>query len=140
MDILKKAKDIYRDEDLLVISADTIVAVDERILGKPGSREEARSILKLLSGRSHDVYTAVCICDSRKIDYKVFVEKISVQVSKLREEEIEDYISSSEPYDKAGAYAIQGIFAKYIEKINGDFYNVMGLPIGHLYRDYIRDV
>ena len=117
--------------DDIIITADTIVYCDGRILGKPKNKEEAYFMIKLISGRSHIVVTGVYIKTKNK-EYNYNVET-EVVVSKLTEEEINNYIEKSEPYDKAGAYAIQGIFGKYIEKINGDYYNVMGLPINSIY-------
>lgn len=128
-----KNKDISKKHPLdLVISADTIVVVDEEIIGKPHSKEEAYQMIKKISGRSHFVLTGVTIYYQNK--YQTFVSKTKVFISRLTDKEIYDYIETTEPYDKAGAYAIQGIFGKYIEKIEGDFYNVMGLPINKVYQ------
>ncbi len=114
-----------------VISSDTIVVLDGNILGKPHSREEAFSMLSSLSGRRHTVYTGVCItCADRKI---TFAEATEVNFSSLSEEEINAYIDSGEPFDKAGAYGIQGRGSIMISSINGDYYNVMGLPVARLY-------
>lgn len=127
----KKAHHIsqtYKDE--LIICADTIVVCEDECFGKPKSKEDAYYMIKALSGKPHSVYTAVaCIYQGKEYG---FVEETKCYVTDMTEEEILDYISTSEPYDKAGAYGIQGIFAKYIEKIDGDYYNVMGLPICHL--------
>ena len=128
----------YGDKDFVVISADTIVAIDKKILGKPKDKSDARKMLKTLSGRKHRVYTAVCVYNSLKDSYESFVEDTSVEVASLSSEEIEDYLEKKEPYDKAGAYAIQGYFSRYIVGIEGDYYNVMGLPVGRLYRDYLK--
>lgn len=116
----------------VVICADTIVVLDNDILEKPKNKEDARRMLEMINGRCHDVLTAVYIkkCDS---DYDLFVSKTKVYIDKMTDNEIEEYISTKEPYDKAGAYAIQGIFAKFIEKIDGDYYNVMGLPLNEVY-------
>ena len=119
----------YHDD--IIVTADTIVYCDGRILGKPKNKEEAYEMIELLSGRSHIVVTGVYI-KTKTQEYNYSVET-KVFVSKLSKEEINDYINTSEPYDKAGAYAIQGIFGKYIEKIDGDYYNVMGLPINSIY-------
>ena len=127
----KKGLDVYKkfvnDDQAIILSADTIVVVDDEILGKPKDKEDARNMISKLQGRAHDVYTAVFI---KSLYYEdSFVEKTQVNVSSMTDEEIENYISSNEPYDKAGGYGIQGIFSQYITSINGDYYNVMGLPI-----------
>lgn len=114
-----------------VISADTVVVLDGKILGKPHSREEAYSMLSALSGRSHTVYTGVCItANDKKI---CFAEATDVTFARLCDDEINSYIDSGEPFDKAGAYGIQGRGCTMITSINGDYYNVMGLPVARLY-------
>lgn len=126
----KKGLDVffkYTDDQAVVLSADTIVVINDYILGKPKDKEDARLMLKMLQNNIHQVYTAVFIKSKDK--EQLFYEKTDVQVSSMTDEEIEEYVSTTEPYDKAGGYAIQGIFSKYISKINGDYYNVMGLPI-----------
>ncbi len=140
LDIVEKSRLKYGDEDFVVISADTIVAIDTKILGKPKDKSEARQMLKTLSGRKHRVYTAVCVYNSLKDSYESFVEDTPVEVARLSSEEIEDYLEKKEPYDKAGAYAIQGYFSRYIVGIEGDYYNVMGLPVGRLYREYLKEL
>lgn len=137
-DIVKKAESIYKN--YIIISADTIVALDGEILGKPKDRSDAKRMLEAISGRTHSVYTAVCVYNSIKGKYESFVEDTLVEVAKLSKEEIEDYLSKKEPYDKAGAYGIQGYFSRYIVGIEGDYYNVMGLPIGRLYREHLRGI
>ena len=87
----------------------------------------------------HRVYTAVCVYNSIKKSFESFVDDTPVEVAKLSEREIEDYLDKKEPYDKAGAYAIQGYFSRYIVGIEGDYYNVMGLPIGRLCREHLRN-
>ena len=129
----------YKEDDFIVIAADTIVAFEGKILGKPKSREDAKQMIEAISGRKHRVYTAVCVYNSIKKSYESFVDDTPVEVAKLSEEEIEDYLDKKEPYDKAGAYAIQGYFSRYIVGIEGDYYNVMGLPIGRLYREHLRN-
>lgn len=115
-----------------VISADTVVVLDGKILGKPHSREEAFSMLSALSGRSHTVYTGVCIISN---DKKIcFAEATDVTFADLSEDEINAYINSGEPFDKAGAYGIQGKGSIMITSIKGDYYNVMGLPVARLYK------
>lgn len=115
-----------------VISADTVVVLDGNILGKPHSEEEAYSMLKALSGRTHCVYTGVYIrSDNKEIG---FAEKTEVTFCKLSDKDIENYIASGEPFDKAGGYGIQGKGSIMIDRINGDYYNVMGLPVARLNR------
>lgn len=126
----KKGLDVfskYIDDQAVVLSADTIVVINDYILGKPKDKEDARLMLKMLQNNTHQVYTAVFIKSND--NEQLFYEKTEVCISEITDEEIEEYISTTEPYDKAGGYAIQGIFSKYISKINGDYYNVMGLPI-----------
>ncbi len=120
-------------EDALVISADTVVAVGNEILGKPENKEDARRMISLLSGKVHSVFTGVTICNGEK--EITFSEKTEVTFYNLTEEEIENYISTSEPYDKAGGYGIQGKAGLLVEKINGDYYNVVGLPIARLNKE-----
>lgn len=140
VDIVEKSKLKYSDKDFVVISADTIVAIEGKILGKPKDKSDARQMLKTLSGRKHRVYTAVFVYNSLKDSYESFVEDTPVEVASLSSEEIEDYLEKKEPYDKAGAYAIQGYFSRYIVGIEGDYYNVMGLPVGRLYREYLKEL
>ena len=140
LDIVEKSRLKYGDKDFVVISADTIVAIDTKILGKPKDKSEARQMLETISGRKHRVYTAVYVYNSLKDSYESFVEDTPVEVARLSSEEIEDYLEKKEPYDKAGAYAIQGYFSRYIVGIEGDYYNVMGLPVGRLYRDYLKEL
>ena len=119
--------------EALVISADTVVAVDGEILGKPIDKEDARRMMNLLSGRIHQVYTGITVSQGEKTH--TFSEKTDVEFLKLSEQEIEDYISTSEPYDKAGAYGIQGKASLLIKGINGDYFNVVGLPVARLKRE-----
>ena len=121
------------EKENIVISADTVVSVDNEILGKPVDKEDARRMISLLSGKVHQVYTGVTISLNGKA--KTFSEKTDVEFFDLTEEEIEEYISSKEPYDKAGAYGIQGKAGLLIKGINGDYYNVVGFPIARLKRE-----
>ncbi len=115
-------------DDCLVIAADTIVALDDRtVFGKPKDAADAAEMLKAISGKTHYVYTGVCIVSENNME--TFTEKTAVTVSELSADEIDRYINTGEPFGKAGAYAVQGLFAPYIEKINGDYYNVVGLPL-----------
>lgn len=115
----------------IIIAADTIVLLDNEILGKPVNEEDAVAILKKLSGRMHEVVSGVCIQQRNNIDS--FSAVTEVYFRSLTEEQIRHYVANYHPYDKAGAYAIQEWIGMIgIEKINGDYYNVMGLPIGQV--------
>lgn len=134
-----KAEDIAskQEKPCMVIGADTIVALEGTILGKPKDEAEAYAMLKNLSGRSHEVYTGVTVIvmdDQKAVRKTTFYEMAKVFIASLSDEEIHAYIESKEPMDKAGAYAIQGRFACYVEGIEGDYYAVVGLPIAHLYK------
>ena len=134
-------------KESILIGADTVVAVDDRILGKPADETEAFQMIELLQGRSHQVYTGVTILrqgglqpleegtGTCGIQKKQFFEKTDVLVYPMSEEEITAYVKTGEPLDKAGAYGIQGSFAAYIQGINGDYSNVVGLPVGRLYHE-----
>jgi septum formation protein len=125
-----KARDISEQyPDSWVIGADTIVFIDGTILGKPGSQAEARTMLKNLSGRTHQVLTGYCICRHRTGSRFSETLKTDVCFKKLTDREIDWYISSGEPFDKAGAYAIQGIGTFLVKRINGSYTNVVGLPV-----------
>lgn len=151
------------NEDILVIGADTIVYADSQVLGKPKNTDDAYRMLSLLSGTSHYVYTGVCcclikadtpsnltnICDALEkirsnessFDGRIcrsFAEKTEVFVDTLSPEEIRAYIATGDPLDKAGSYGIQGVFSKHITHINGDYFNVVGLPVSRIYRE-LRD-
>jgi septum formation protein len=125
-----KARDISEQySDSWVIGADTIVFIDGNILGKPDSRVEARSMLARLSGKTHQVLTGYCICCHRIGRLFSDVVKTEVHFKKLTAREIDWYINSGEPFDKAGAYAIQGIGTFLVRRINGSYTNVVGLPV-----------
>ena len=136
LDIEEKAALKYK-EDYIIIAADTIVALEDTILGKPKDKEDAKLMLERISGKKHKVYTAVCVLNSRLKTHKSFVEETAVEVAELSKEDIDFYLSKDEAYDKAGAYAIQGLFSRYIVGIEGDYYNVMGLPVGRVYREHL---
>lgn len=136
LDIEEKAALKYK-EDYIIIAADTIVALEDTILGKPKDKEDAKLMLERISGKKHKVYTAVCVFNSRLKTHKSFVEETAVEVAELSKEDIDFYLSKDEAYDKAGAYAIQGLFSRYIVGIEGDYYNVMGLPVGRVYREHL---
>ena len=119
-----------------VIGADTVAVLDNKILGKPKDEFEAKKMLKMLSGKAHKVLTGVCVkstIDEELVTTSSFVCCSKVYFKKLSEEEIENYVFSKEPMDKAGAYAIQGLAGKFVEKINGSFHNIVGLPVSQLY-------
>lgn len=124
-------------DELLVIGADTVVAYGEKILGKPKDEQEAREMLTMLSGHTHKVYTGVCLLHGTKkgVERKCFHEETKVSLWNMTPEEIAFYISTGEPMDKAGAYGIQGIFARYVKEIAGDYNNIVGLPVGRLYQE-----
>lgn len=133
-----KARDVYErgNRDAIVIGADTIVVVDEEVLGKPKDENEAYDMIKKLQGDIHQVYTGVSIIWQQNNNTHVssFVAMTEVELYYMSDEEIRKYIATSEPYDKAGGYAIQGYFARYVKQIKGDYNNVVGLPIGKLYQ------
>ncbi len=125
-----------QEKDIIVIGADTVVVLDGEILGKPKDEADAERMLKALQGRSHDVYTgAAFLTYGRNGDKEVcsYAVGTRVFVNPMTENEIRAYIATGEPMDKAGAYGIQGRFAAYIEKIEGDYYNVVGLPVSRVY-------
>jgi septum formation protein len=126
-----------RDPDLITIGADTIVVVNRTVLGKPRDAGDAARMLALLSGREHVVTTAVAVARGKKL--RSAVEEVRVKFRRLRDEEIEAYIATGEPMDKAGAYGIQGYGATIVERIEGDYFAVMGLPIVRLIA-LLRDV
>lgn len=130
-------KDITTPTDILVIGADTVVAYDGQILGKPKSEDDAKRMLSMLSGNTHSVYTGVTLClidKEGKVGELVFYEKTDVTMFPITEEEIDRYVATGEPMDKAGSYAIQGKSAIFIEQIHGDYNNVVGLPITRIYQ------
>jgi septum formation protein len=144
-------------EDAYVIGADTIVVYKGEVLGKPKDPDDARRMLRELAGNVHQVYTGVCVIevpcakggcgeerDCARREYggtreTVFAEKTDVFVAPLTDAEIDAYIKTGEPFDKAGSYGIQGTFARHIEKIEGDYTNVVGLPVGRLWRECLSE-
>ena len=130
---IKKAKSVaVRHKNAIIIAADTIGVIGNKILGKPHTENEARKMLNEISGKSHSVITGFTVLDtatnkimSRTVNTKVYIKKLTKQ-------EIDAYVQTGEPLDKAGAYAIQGLGAVIVEKIEGDYYNVMGLPLNAL--------
>ncbi|MBO5489758.1 MAG: septum formation protein Maf [Eubacterium sp.] len=129
-------------EECFVIGSDTVVSVDNEILGKPKDKEDARKMIEKISGRTHVVYTGVAIvavsAPGEIVLKTSFAEGTRVSVAELSQREIADYISMPECDDKAGAYAIQGMFGKYIEGIRGDYNTVVGLPVHRLYEELKR--
>jgi septum formation protein len=115
------------------VGADTVVVVEKRILGKPRDNEDAQEMLRQLSGRWHQVLTGVAFIDGASMEVRVACETTEVKFASMSEAEIVRYVASGEPMDKAGAYAIQGLGARFIEGIRGDYYNVVGLPVRLLY-------
>jgi septum formation protein len=115
-----------------VLGADTVVAVDGQVLGKPSDAADAARMLRLISGREHQVITGVCLVVSGRSS--VASETTSVTMSEISVKEISGYVSSGEPMDKAGAYAIQGVASRWIPRIDGDYCNVVGLPVALVWR------
>lgn len=123
----------FKNETDTVIGADTVVAFDNIILGKPKNRDDAKGMLRMLSGREHSVFTGVTIISPKGA--KTFSCETRVKFFELSDEEIEKYVNTGECADKAGAYGIQGFGSLLVEKIDGDYFNVVGLPISKLYRE-----
>ncbi len=132
----KKALAVERADDETVLGADTIVVLDDKILGKPKDKDDAYNMIKSLSGRVHSVFTGVCAVGNGMS--LTFAEETKVEFYPLSEDEINDYINTDEPYDKAGAYGIQGLASKFIRGIQGDYFNVVGLPVGSVYKKIIK--
>jgi len=135
----EKALDVFRQRPQdFVLGADTIVIVDGEILGKPRDVADAARMLRLLSGRTHQVTTGVCLVGpdrkGRSSLQETRSETTRVTMSKLMDDDIESYVATGEPLDKAGAYAIQGIASRWISRIEGDYFNVVGLPVSLVYR------
>lgn len=129
----QKAADIFTQKpDCVVLGADTIVSYQNNRLGKPKDRIEAAEMLRILSGQTHEVYTGVCLIDQTK--KVIFSVKTSVTFYTLDENTIDWYLNTGEPFDKAGSYGIQGSGSLLVEKIDGDYFNVVGLPISKVVR------
>ena len=133
--------ELHRDEDALILGADTIVVYDNQIMGKPADEDEAKAMLRQLSGKTHCVFTGVTavLWENKEKTVRTFSEKTEVTFYPMSEEEIMFYVKTREPMDKAGAYGIQGIGAKYIQAICGDYNNVVGLPVARLYQEVLRE-
>lgn len=136
---LAKAEAVAREyPGSWVIGSDTVVAIDSTILGKPGDPDEARRMLEQLSGQSHDVYTGYAIvCKERRLTVTKAI-RTDVQFKELNSKEIEWYIQTGEPFDKAGAYAIQGMGTFLVRRINGSYTNVVGLPVCEVIEDLLN--
>lgn len=149
---MQKAEDVAAKitEPAIIIGADTVVSIDKRVLGKPKDEADAIRMIRLLQGRSHSVYTGVSMIiktpesgydkyekqgtESLKKKTIQFYEETTVRINHMSEKEIEQYVKTGEPMDKAGAYAIQGRFAVYVKGIDGDYNNVVGFPIARFYQ------
>ena len=133
----KAIMDMHAGEDVIVIGADTVVANESEILGKPRDLEHAKEMISSLQGKIHQVYTGVCLYwNNEKINQNLtFYEKTDVEVYPMTTEEIEVYVATRECEDKAGSYAIQGLFSPYIKGISGDYNNVVGLPVARIYQE-----
>lgn len=118
--------------DVVIIGADTVVAVDGEILGKPRDAEDAVRMITMIQGRTHQVYTGVTMIFGRTGECMTFAEKTDVHVYPMTEEQIRRYVDTKDPMDKAGAYGIQGCFAAHIQGISGDYSSVVGLPVGRV--------
>ena len=133
---LIKAESVFKklSGDVVVIGADTVVSVNDRVLGKPANEQDAFLMLESIAGREHRVFTGVTICirEGQKEQKITFAEGTTVYVQEMTTQNILDYIACGESLDKAGAYGIQGRFAAYIKGIEGDYNNVVGLPVGRL--------
>lgn len=133
MTATKKAAAVAKDfTDCIVIGADTIVVANGRILGKPKDESDAKSMLRMLSGIEHEVITGVCLINGEKTE--AFAQISKVKFYDLTDEEITAYVATKEPMDKAGAYGIQGLGCKLVEKIEGDYFNIVGLPVAEVCR------
>ena len=133
-----KAKDVFDNTqgDRTIIGADTIVVKDNVIFGKPKDRNEAIKMLKEIQGDVHTVYTSLAILIEERGEYKEYKEVVEtdITVNPMTDAEIIEYVDSEEPFDKAGAYAIQSTFAKFIDEIEGNYMSVIGLPIDKVYK------
>lgn len=133
----RKAMAVTRAEDELVLGADTVVVLDDKILGKPQDKDDAYNMIKSLSGRVHSVFTGVCAIGNGIS--MTFSEETRVEFYNLSDKEINEYINTDEPYDKAGAYGIQGLASKFIRSIDGDYFNVVGLPMSAIYQKILKN-
>ncbi|MCI8584557.1 MAG: septum formation inhibitor Maf [Lachnospiraceae bacterium] len=134
----RKAREVAdRSDGTVIIGADTVVAAEGQILGKPKDRKDALRMLRMLQGREHQVITGVTVILRKSGQIINFAEVTKVHVYPMTGEQMERYVNSGEPMDKAGAYGIQGSFAAYVSGIEGDYNNVVGLPVGRLYQEVL---
>ena len=138
----QKALEVYSQLDIsmgdvVVIGADTLVAYENQVMGKPQNKEDAIRMIQLLQGNVHQVFTGVTLCVRNNTEETIvtFSEYTDVEIYPMSMNEILDYVETKEPMDKAGAYAIQGIFAQYVKKINGDYNTVVGFPISRILQE-----
>ncbi|MBE6037689.1 MAG: septum formation protein Maf [Anaerofustis stercorihominis] len=131
----KAAAAVRFDDDTknIIIGVDTIVVCGGEVFGKPSDKDDARRMIRALSGISHKVISGVCLIKNGKVVR--FYDETIVTFDEMTDEEIEEYISTDEPYDKAGAYAVQGLAGKYISSLNGCYYNVVGFPVNKIYKE-----
>ena len=127
---------LARHKTGVIIASDTLVSLDGAPLGKPGDEAEAVRMLRALSGREHEVFSGVCLLNAATGREQTRVVRTEVTFRQLSEEEIRDYVATGEPMDKAGAYAIQGKGAHLVERYDGDFDNIVGLPVGRLLEEF----
>jgi septum formation protein len=128
----KKARAVQTDEDEILLAADTTVVLGSEIMGKPVDAADAERMLRALAGKRHEVVTAICIRHGDRV--KCDIASTAVWFAPLSDAEIADYVASGEPMDKAGAYGIQGLASKFIDRIDGSYSNVVGLPVALTYR------
>lgn len=127
-----KAMAVQREPGDMILAADTTVVAEGEILGKPEDNDDARRMLRKLSGKAHEVLTGICLFSGSKM--QIDGESTLVHFASLSEDEIEQYVASGEPMDKAGAYGIQGQASKFVERVEGCYFNIVGLPISLVYR------
>lgn len=132
-----KAKTIFENTqgDRIIIGSDTMVVKDDKVYEKPKDRDDAIRMIKELQGQKHNVFTSLAVLIEENGKYKEYIElsKTEVSFKTISDKEIEEYVDMEKPFDKAGAYAIQSSFCRFVDKINGDYYSVVGLPIGRVY-------
>ncbi|MBR4723437.1 MAG: septum formation protein Maf [Clostridia bacterium] len=127
------AAENLKDKNAIIISADTIVCLNGQILGKPKDDADAEAMLSLLSGKCHSVFSGICVMDAKTLKSVCAKEETKVLFKELTPEQIKSYVKTGEPSDKAGAYAVQGLGALFTERVDGDFFNVIGLPVKKLF-------
>ncbi|NTU99447.1 septum formation inhibitor Maf [Candidatus Falkowbacteria bacterium] len=131
---LKKAEDVAKHyDDAIVIGADTFVVYDNKFIGKPKDAVDAQRILKMLSGQENTIVTGFAVIDTVSGKVVNSCDKATIKIRKLSDEDIDSYIATGEPLDKAGAFGIQGVGAVIVERVDGDYHNIMGLPLSKLY-------